>query len=338
MPTVVAEDKKNYENEIKAAQANATEVELELETTLAAVNAVYQKAYASKQEVVDGQAKIAEISESIIATELEMREREAIMAKQMRQVQLEGTQSDFITTIIASKNLSEMITHVTSLRAYRKMQNEKLVALDETKDELDKLKTQLQAQQTQLEKNQARYDDEYAELESKMATLKLQIAENQAQIVSLATAKAAEEKRLADETARLAALEIAEPKQPVLTKPVDKPLLVPEHETDDFDDNFLSSSNTMTVSTTGYSSDGLDAMTPGHITATGINLWLNPMCVAVDPTVISLGSMVEVPGYGIAIAGDTGGAIKGYKIDLHFKTTKQAIKWGRKTVTINVLG
>lgn len=89
----------------------------------------------------------------------------------------------------------------------------------------------------------------------------------------------------------------------------------------------------LTVSATAYSSDnGL-----GFITATGINLHQNPMCIAVDPSVIPLGKMVEVPGYGIAIAGDTGGAIKGNIIDVHLPTTAQAQAWGRKTIQINVL-
>ena len=48
------------------------------------------------------------------------------------------------------------------------------------------------------------------------------------------------------------------------------------------------------------------------ITATGINLKANPnqKVISVNPTVIPLGSKVSVEGYGEAIAGDTGGAIK----------------------------
>lgn len=61
------------------------------------------------------------------------------------------------------------------------------------------------------------------------------------------------------------------------------------------------------------------------------------MVIAVDPRVIPLGSMVEIPGYGIFIAGDTGGAIKGNKIDIHFPSVQQANNFGRKTITINIL-
>ncbi|MDO8986964.1 MAG: 3D domain-containing protein, partial [Coriobacteriia bacterium] len=50
-----------------------------------------------------------------------------------------------------------------------------------------------------------------------------------------------------------------------------------------------------------------------------------------------LGTKVYVPGYGYAIAADTGGAINGNKIDVCFDTGAEAIKWGRRTVTITIL-
>ena len=75
------------------------------------------------------------------------------------------------------------------------------------------------------------------------------------------------------------------------------------------------------------------------ITATGINLRANPnlKVIAVDPDVIPLGSKVWVEGYGYAIAGDTGGAIKGKKIDLFMPSKSQAYDFGRKKVRIKVL-
>lgn len=67
-------------------------------------------------------------------------------------------------------------------------------------------------------------------------------------------------------------------------------------------------------------------------TATGLNLRANPnmKVIAVDPRVIPLGSKVYVDGYGYAVAGDTGGAIKGYIIDLFMPSKSDAYRWGRK--------
>jgi uncharacterized protein YabE (DUF348 family) len=74
-------------------------------------------------------------------------------------------------------------------------------------------------------------------------------------------------------------------------------------------------------------------------TATGINLHQNPniKIIAVDPSVIPLGTKVYVEGYGYAIAADTGSAIKGHKIDVFFATKSEAYRWGRRTVKIKIL-
>lgn len=75
------------------------------------------------------------------------------------------------------------------------------------------------------------------------------------------------------------------------------------------------------------------------VTATGINLNNNPnkKVVAVDPSVIPLGSRVWVEGYGEAVAGDTGGAISGNRIDVHMPSDAAARQFGRKTVKVKVL-
>ena len=66
------------------------------------------------------------------------------------------------------------------------------------------------------------------------------------------------------------------------------------------------------------------------ITATGINLHSNPNAkvIAVDPRVIPLGTKVHVEGYGYAVAADTGGAIKGNKIDVFFPSKQMHIELG----------
>lgn len=65
--------------------------------------------------------------------------------------------------------------------------------------------------------------------------------------------------------------------------------------------------------------------------------------VAVDPKVIPLGtklyieSMDSFPTYGFAVAEDTGGAIKGNRIDLFYNTNAQANRFGRRNVKVYVL-
>lgn len=66
--------------------------------------------------------------------------------------------------------------------------------------------------------------------------------------------------------------------------------------------------------------------------------------VAVDPRVIPLGTLLYIksndggPDYGFCIAADTGGAIKGKRVDLFFYTRRECINFGRRKVTVLVLG
>ena len=88
----------------------------------------------------------------------------------------------------------------------------------------------------------------------------------------------------------------------------------------------------MSMEATAYlPTDGSSA----GITATGIKATYG--VVAVDPRVIPLGTKVYIPGYGVALAADTGGAIKGYKIDLCMETYSECMQFGRRNVTVYVL-
>lgn len=97
-------------------------------------------------------------------------------------------------------------------------------------------------------------------------------------------------------------------------------------------ENEAPAGRTLTVETTAY-----DGISLGGITASGYQIsGYGDKVIAVDPNVIPLGSTVYIPGYGTAIAADTGGAIQGNIIDLNMSTA-DAIQWGRRTVTITIL-
>lgn len=86
------------------------------------------------------------------------------------------------------------------------------------------------------------------------------------------------------------------------------------------------------VEATAYSGDG--------ITASGVKTKREPdgeSTIAVDPSVIPLGSKVYVENYGYAIAADTGGAIKGNIIDLFMDSESECEEWGRRNVNIYII-
>jgi cystine transport system substrate-binding protein len=88
----------------------------------------------------------------------------------------------------------------------------------------------------------------------------------------------------------------------------------------------VATAGTLTVTATGYSLSG-------H-TATGMPVGWG--IVAVDPSVIPLGTRMSIPGYGDGVAADTGPAVQGAAIDLWFPTPAQAMAWGRRTITITL--
>lgn len=59
--------------------------------------------------------------------------------------------------------------------------------------------------------------------------------------------------------------------------------------------------------------------------------------VAVDPSLIPLGTRLYIEGYGYAVAGDTGGAIQGRRIDLCYNTYDEAMRFGRQQVRVYIL-
>jgi 3D (Asp-Asp-Asp) domain-containing protein len=84
--------------------------------------------------------------------------------------------------------------------------------------------------------------------------------------------------------------------------------------------------STLTVTATGYSLGGT--------TSTGLPVGWG--VAAVDPSVIPLGTRLSIPGYGEAVASDTGTAVQGATVDLWFPTEAQALAWGRRVVTVTL--
>ena len=90
----------------------------------------------------------------------------------------------------------------------------------------------------------------------------------------------------------------------------------------------LKISQTLQVEATAYTYTG-NKTASGLVTRKGL--------IAVDPKVIPMGSKLYVEGYGYAIAADTGGDIRGNRIDVFFTTLRQCLDWGRRPVRIYVL-
>ncbi|STO06747.1 3D domain-containing protein [Exiguobacterium aurantiacum] len=106
----------------------------------------------------------------------------------------------------------------------------------------------------------------------------------------------------------------------------------------------FSSAKQLLVEATAYTNNPEDTITyDGRVlTRSGYDvtetiLYEGLRIIAVDPSIIPLGTRVYVEGFGMAIALDTGSAIKGNKIDIMMDTKEEAVTFGRKPLTIWVI-
>ncbi len=339
------------------ADSSQTEVNQEiqnfqaqLDSKLAQANKIYSQAQEAQQKVNQSKSKITELETGISETENDVVQLKASVAKQMRAMQANGGGTlSYIDIVASSKNLSDMIMRLTNLHVVLTAESDQAKSLIEKEESLKTMKVKLEESQETLVKNQNDYQGQVDALQSNISGLKDKISSNK-QLLSEMQAKAAAEQKARDEAL---AKSVADVKAKAAAKAATKAEQEKTKDSSSSESNNSVSTQTPadTNSNTTTNNNNSSSTTSGGrtlnveatayalngITATGIDLSKNPICIAVDPSVIPLNSLVEVPGYGIAIAGDTGGAIVGNIIDVHFPSNDQAIAWGRKNIQITVL-
>lgn len=339
------------------ADSSQTEVNQEiqnfqaqLDSKLAQANKIYSQAQEAQQKVNQSKSKITELETGISETENDVVQLKASVAKQMRAMQANGGGTlSYIDIVASSKNLSDMVMRLTNLHVVLTAESDQAKSLIEKEESLKTMKVKLEESQETLVKNQNDYQGQVDALQSNISGLKDKISSNK-QLLSEMQAKAAAEQKARDEAL---AKSVADVKAKAAAKAATKAEQEKTKDSSSSESNNSVSTQTPadTNSNTTTNNNNSSSTTSGGrtlnveatayalngITATGIDLSKNPICIAVDPSVIPLNSLVEVPGYGIAIAGDTGGAIIGNIIDVHFPSNDQAIAWGRKNIQITVL-
>ncbi|PFN24734.1 3D domain-containing protein [Bacillus cereus] len=240
----------------------------------------------------------------------------------------------------------------------KKTIDEKEASLVVDKQKLAKAQAELQdnlkKRQDNLQTVQAKYNEvasqlnlaaeEKAKIESNMKTVQETIAREQeaARIAAEERAKAEAAAKAEQEALAKAQAEIAEKqKQEKASKPAE-PVAKNIETQSKPDTKPTQGGKEFYVTATAYTADPSEnGYKPGETVKSklGHNLTANPnmKLIAVDPSVIPLGSTVYVEGYGTAIAGDTGSAIKGHIIDLLMPNSAQANDWGRRTVKVKIL-
>ena len=222
-----------------------------------------------------------------------------------------------LAVMLGAQSLDDAVTKIDDLNRVADQSREVVAATADAQARLASLRATLQAKRVALNAEVAAAHETTAALTSArterlgfISTLRREQSLKVAQIQTLeATAQHVVHKSAQIQAAAAAATDSSSPAESVFAPAPAAP-----------------GGRTITVSSTGYS-------LPGR-TATGLPVGWG--VVAVDPAVIPLGTRLTIPGYGEAVAADTGSAVRGNAIDLWFPTLAQARAWGRRAVTITL--
>lgn len=347
-------------------EAQIASVEVTIGETLASINL-------KQMGIDDLKAQIVATEESQIETKAAIEAQKEVIASRKEQLktrlvalQISDATKNQILMLLDSENFADFINRAYVVGQLQAADNEQIESAISEEEKLTALEEQLAEEIQTVKAAESRLNSESTALAEELTSLKGILSENQtvlsqvkteyaneairlaaeeaqakadAEAVAAAT-KAEEEQQIADASRAAAVAQSASSSQPTVSQITDSSVAAAETApavtvtTPTVTETPAAQGKTLVVSATAYSRHeaGLS-----NFTATGIDLSVNPMVIAVDPSVVPLGSLVSVPGYGIAIAGDTGGAIVGNKIDLHMEDLNAALAFGRQTVTITIL-
>ncbi|MEZ2327252.1 cell wall-binding protein EntB [Bacillus tropicus] len=207
--------------------------------------------------------------------------------------------------------------------------------------EIAKAKEEAKAQEIAKAREEAKVQ-EIAKAKEEAKAQEIAKAREEAKVQEIAKAKEeAKAQEIAKAREEAKAQEIAKVKEEAKAREIAKAKEEAIKAKEESKNNTQSVKRELTVVATAYTADPSENGTYGGrvLTAMGHDLTANPnmRIIAVDPKVIPLGSKVWVEGYGEAIAGDTGSAIKGNRIDVLMGSKSKAMNWGRQTVKVKIL-
>ncbi|MEK4681149.1 cell wall-binding protein EntB [Bacillus sp. FSL W7-1294] len=273
------------------------------------------------QEVVKPKEEVK--VQEVVKPKEEVKVQEVAKAKEEAEVQEEAKAKEEAKAQEIAKAKEEVkVQEVAKAKEEAEVQEEAKAKEEAKAQEIAKAKEEAKAQEIAKAKEEAKAQ-EIAKAKEEAKAQEIAKAKEEAKAQEIAKAK---------EEAK--AREIAKAKEEEKAR---EALKVKEQSKN----NIQSAKRELTVVATAYTADPSENGTYGGrvLTAMGHDLTANPniRIIAVDPKVIPLGSKVWVEGYGEAIAGDTGSAIKGNRIDVLMGSKSKAMNWGRQTVKVKIL-
>ncbi len=313
-PAGGADELRERGTSLAAKERTATQELYSLEAQLVAAR--------SRLDALTAEREAAEARLTRLRIELNVAWQSAYIAEErlgarIRQLYEQG-QLDPVAILLGAETLNEAIGGLDGLRSIAAGDRDLLTTVRQARADLTQAKTHVVARVAALREAESA-------AEATAASLAAARTERTAYLAQLARQRGFNARRL-DRVRRIARAAgerteaLATPAE-AAAAPAPGPVAAPTAA-------YTGGEQTLTVSSTGYVLRGRTAS--GLPTAWGI--------VAVDPSVIPLGTRLTIPGYGEGVAADTGGAVRGATIDLWFPTVAQAQAWGRRTVTITLHG
>jgi 3D (Asp-Asp-Asp) domain-containing protein/predicted nucleic acid-binding Zn-ribbon protein len=338
----------NIDQQLRDQDSGLQEKQAEKETMLKEVQAIQEDAKVldesiatNQKELVTIEGKITETTtlieekkEDIIEVSNKVVERKEILKNRVVSMQHNSESNVLLEILTSSASIVDIIqqfSYASQLfeadEDIFRVQEQDLAKIEKDKEAIDKQEALLKQEEQALQKKQEELNTNYKKLQTSLQEAEKKYSDAASAVTNAENEQAqlAEQKRKLEEQAKaIKALE--EKKQTVIPA---EPATNPDQPV---------KGKEMYVEATAYTpaeSQGAHSITKYG----GYNILAipTPRLIAVDPRVIPPLSKVYVEGYGYAIAADTGGAIKGYKIDVLLPTNAEAYKWGRKKVKLTIL-
>ena len=298
-----------------------------------------------------------ELITSVRNTKEEIEQAQIILDNRVRNMYKTNISSNMIVSIITSTSISELFSRIQSISKIISTDKEIISDINEKKDSLNKDIDTLSSKNNELKTLQTTIENDLKVVEEKKQEQEEYSYKLNAEKEAVFSIIEENEKTLISKPLSIAnssTASVSELQSAIDTLNSYIPLLNSSttinmaKEGISNAESRISELNTPTVSTANTEiGNVIKTLTMestayyGHgITASGLKPVRNPdgiSTIAVDPDVIPLGTKVYVSGYGLAIAADTGGAIKGNIIDVFLNTNEECISWGRRNVTVQIL-
>ncbi|WP_045517969.1 3D domain-containing protein [Clostridium sporogenes] len=306
-------DLKETREQKKQIQQRVEKMDSEIDSVINEIDKNKQLMNKINNDVKDTEKKLTQVKNNVKA-------KEELFGKRVRAMYISGGDS-YLDILFASESLSDFMSRIDTVSKIMKFDKNVVIKLKEEKEAIVKEKENLDQEKNKLvslkksnEVTLLRLNKSVEEEKKALSNVK----EKENQIVASEAAKAKEAQENSKQAKEVASNNSNSSNGETLSRG---------------ESNSTSYSKVMVMEATAYAGDG--------ITASGNGTSRNPngySTIAVDPRVISIGTRVYVEGYGYAIAHDTGGAIKGNRIDLFMNSEAECNSWGRRTVKVYVIG